>query len=61
MERVKKLCVYCAVKFDEGFLIQPTKSGKMEYGACDSCGAKAAVQEFEIRKRKTAEIMGGQQ
>lgn len=52
MERMKKLCVYCAVKFDDGFLLRPMKNGKMEYGACDSCGAKAAVQEFEIRKRK---------
>lgn len=52
MEQMKKLCVYCAAKYDDGFLLQPTKNGKMEYGTCDSCGGKAAVQEFEIRKRK---------
>lgn len=46
----RRLCIYCAVKFDEGFDMEEINGAGFD--KCDECGKKSVVKDFIIRKIK---------
>lgn len=49
----RSLCVYCAVKFDDGFDMEEINEARFDQ--CDECGKKSIVKDFIIRKNKMAD------
>lgn len=46
----RRLCIYCAVKFDEGFDLK--EISEETFDKCEECGKKSVVRDFIIRKGK---------
>ena len=46
----RRLCVYCAAKFDEGFDLK--EMNEETFDKCDECGKKSVVKRFYIKKHR---------